>query len=92
MPHDPACLVSPGDHPFLQHASYVAYSKCRIEAAADVVKLVNTGYFAVKEPASESLVARISAAISSSKFVKPFARDFYRDYEQSVKRPTTQRG
>jgi hypothetical protein len=92
VPHDPTCLVSPEDHPFLQHASYVAYSKCRIEAAADVAKLVSSGYFTVKEPASEALVARIAGAIPSSKFIKPFARDFYRDYEQSMKAPTPQSG
>lgn len=85
LPHDSTCLLSPGDHQFLQHASYVAYSKCRVEAAADVAKLVGGGYFTIKEPASEELIARIAAAISTSKFIKPFARDFYRDYEQSVK-------
>lgn len=87
MPHDTTCLVAAGDHPFLQHASYVAYSKCRIEAAADVAKLVNSGYFVVKEQASEALVARIVGALPGSKFIKPFARDFYRDYEQSLKTP-----
>lgn len=87
MFHDPTCLLTAGDHPFTKHESYVAYAKCRVEAAADIVKLTDTGYFTVKELASEALVARIVAGLGKSKFSKPFARDFYRDYEQSLKPP-----
>ena len=83
---DDTCLLAVGEHQFLQHESYVAYAKCRVEAALHVLNLVGSGYFIPKDPLSDSIVVRMCNGLATSKFVKPFVRDFYRDYEQSLLR------
>ncbi|EQD77028.1 hypothetical protein B1B_01297 [mine drainage metagenome] len=84
---DDTCLLAAGDHPFIKHDSYIAYAKCRVVAASDLVKHTESGYVIEKKPASDALVARIVAGLRKSKFTKPFARDFYQDYEQSLRQP-----
>ena len=83
--HDNSCLVAAGEHPFLQHASYVAYDKCRIEPAVALEDLAKSGYLVEKEPASEALVASIGAGLKKSKFAKQFAKEFFKEFEHSHK-------
>ena len=85
--YDNSCLVASGDHPFLQHASYVAYDKCRVEQAVALENLVKSGYMIEKEPASEDLVASISAGLKKSKFARPFAKELLKEFENSQKPP-----
>jgi hypothetical protein len=41
--HDPACLLYSGDHPFIDHKSYVNYRMARIEEAGKLVNGVKKG-------------------------------------------------
>ena len=43
LPHDPACLLYPGDHPFVKRNSFVVYQKARIEEAEKVLRGVKDG-------------------------------------------------
>lgn len=81
---DNACLISVGDYPFVKHESYVAYARCRIECANDLIRLVGSGRFIEKAPASEDLANRIAAGLSRSQFTKPFALEFYQGFERSM--------
>lgn len=85
--HDNACLISAGDHPFVKHESYVAYALCRVESADAMAEHVGGGYLIENQPASEVLAQRIVAGLKRSKFTKPFALEFYGDFERSLNRP-----
>ena len=80
IPHDEACLVDVGDHPFVKHESFIAYARCRVEAADDLVTHVCRGYLVENSPASEVLVQRIVSGLKQSRFTKPFALKFYQDF------------
>ncbi len=36
IPYDSACALDKGDHPFIQHASYIAYRQIRMDSVAHV--------------------------------------------------------
>jgi hypothetical protein len=36
IPHDDACLLRPGDHPFILHDSYIFYQQTRLEPVEHV--------------------------------------------------------
>lgn len=58
-PLEDTCLLGPGDHPFIQHDSYVDYRFTRVEQVAHVQKCINDGSFDEKEPCSPALIKRI---------------------------------
>lgn len=72
--HDDTCLVSVGEHSFLQHASYVDYSHARTEVAAMIEDRVTKGFFVPKEDASEALFQRVLAGVFRSRRTKPFVK------------------
>lgn len=38
LPHDPACVIRPDEHPFIKHDSYVYYREPRVYSVLDVQK------------------------------------------------------
>ena len=65
--YDPACLLRPGDHPFVKHLSFVMYSKAVIISHDDITKQVHDFAFLIKDDASDELVEKIRAGIPVSK-------------------------
>jgi len=53
IPYDNACIIRQGEHPFVQHDSYVRYRDARIDAVEHIENRVHEGIFSVKSPCSE---------------------------------------
>lgn len=56
---DPACLLEPGDHPFIREKTYVAYEWARNPSLTSLQQLFQNGECEEREPASPELVQRI---------------------------------
>lgn len=73
--HDDACLLGPGDHPFIEHKSYIDYRFTRIEPAATVEAKVGAGEFIGKEACSADLIKRIiQGALKSRRINREFKK------------------
>jgi len=66
FPHDPACVIKAGEHPFIVHDSFVYYRDPRIEPMAHVQAMVDQAVWQAKEPCSPELLARIRAGLATS--------------------------
>ena len=69
LPHDAACEVQAGDHPFIRHASYAVYRDVRIERADHVAAMVEKAVWRPHEPCSAELLARLRAGVCTSRLV-----------------------
>jgi hypothetical protein len=57
--HDQAVLLSQGDHPFIQHDSYVNYSQAAVHHAASLENLVGVRGYEPTEPVTHELLIRL---------------------------------
>lgn len=69
LPHDDACILEAGDHPFIQHRSYIAYRYARLDSASHVEKMVASQIWHPKEPCSTELLDRIITGFLRSRLV-----------------------
>jgi hypothetical protein len=75
--HDPACLLSPGDHPVAQHDSYFDYSFARVDPSHTLTALVAQGLFIPRAGLSPGLLSRAQAGLlASSRVRRHILRDF----------------
>lgn len=75
MPADDSCLLSKGDHPFIEHDSFVDYRFTRMEQAEFIEKRVQEGLFLEKDACSPELIKRIiQGALKSRRIDREFKR------------------
>lgn len=68
-------MLQVGDHPFIEHESYVDYRLMRIEPATHVEARVKDGVFIAREPCSSELMRRIVAgALQSRKIPREYKK------------------
>lgn len=77
VPFDCACEVDAGQHQFVDHATYVAYSRARIERADVLEARAATGQWAPRDPCSAALLARIRAGVCASRRTRQEIRDLF---------------
>jgi hypothetical protein len=65
--YEDACVLEPGDHPFIKHPSYVDYRFTRFEPAEDVEARVAESVFVSKEDCSAELLLKIANGALRSK-------------------------
>lgn len=75
--HDPACLLYPGDHPFLVRPSFVNYRGARIEDAQKLMNGVKQGVFVPRDTLAGEIFARVCHGLTESRHVAPKILDFY---------------
>lgn len=80
LPHDPTCILHPGDHPFVNRDSYVSYRDSRIVETAKIIKGVETGVFFPKALMDGGLVDKICAGLSASHHTPEKINRFFRMY------------
>ena len=80
LPHDPTCILHPGDHPFVTRDSYVSYYSSRIQEAAKIINGVEFGVFIVKTLMDNSIVDRICNGLTVSPHTTPKVLRFFRMY------------
>ena len=66
FPHDDACVIKAGEHPFVMHESYVYYREPRIETVAHVQAMVGKAVWQAKEPCDPELLTRIRTGLKTS--------------------------
>jgi hypothetical protein len=67
VPHDPACILQVGQHPFIQHASFLAYRHMRVDPAAHVQQMVAGGVWQPHSACSQQLLQDAIAGVCASK-------------------------
>lgn len=65
---DSACVIEAGEHPFIQHQSYVLYERIQIMDHEHVCLCVNTGVYRPAQKVSVELLNRIVLGIQGSSF------------------------
>ena len=60
------CLVRRGEHPFIQHDSYVRYGSARKAKVVDLGKLVRAGRLKPHQIASKALLEKVRAGATAS--------------------------
>lgn len=77
LPHDTACEVQAGEHPFIRHASYAVYRDVRLERADHVTEMVNKAVWRPHDPCSPELLARLRAGVCASRMVRREIKQFF---------------
>lgn len=77
MPHDPTCLLYPGDHPFIKWNSFVSYRTSRIEVAQKVQNGVAQGVFIPQGTIDGAILARICKGLLDSRQAPLKMKNFY---------------
>jgi hypothetical protein len=67
--YDPACVLNPGDHPFIHRTSYISYRHARVDPAADVESKILSGYCTPHVPCQKQLLDRIVAGARLSRLI-----------------------
>lgn len=75
--HDPACLLYPGDHPFLVRQSFVNYRMARIEDAQKLVNGVKQGVLTPRDTLAGEIFARVCYGLEQSQHTAPKILAFY---------------
>lgn len=63
---DQACIVKPGEHPFVKHDTCVQYPEARAVALARLQRLLDEGKAVEKAPLSDELLARIRSSAAGA--------------------------
>lgn len=77
IPHDPACILYVGDHPFVKHDSYVVYQKARLEETSKVLSGVKNGQFVAHSPMDPAVFSRICKGLEDSRLTPSKLHTFY---------------
>jgi len=67
VPHDAACEISAGEHPFITRASSIYYREPRLEKVSKIEHMVRTGAWRVAAPCAPALTKKILAGFAMSK-------------------------
>jgi len=67
IPHDAACILQPGDHPFIQHPSYVSYRHMRVDPVAHVDQMLVKNLWQAHIDCAATLHQRITAGVCASR-------------------------
>lgn len=75
MPGEDVCLISQGEHPFIEHDSYIDYRFTRLEQADHLHMRLQEGVFIEKDPCSSELIKRIiQGALKSRRINREYKR------------------
>jgi hypothetical protein len=66
---DQACVLGPGDHPYIRKKTCVNYADSRIVAAETIARLIQSGHVEKGTPVSLQLLERIREGAMLSRFM-----------------------
>ena len=75
VPHDPACVLEAGEHPFIQHRSYLAYRYMRLDASQHLENMIHRSVWKAHAPCTAALLRRIADGVCRSRLT---AREYKR--------------
>lgn len=65
---DETCILSPGDHPFIQRLTFVEYRKARIEETARLLRGIRDQKLIPRQPVNEDIFESLCEGLLSSIF------------------------
>ena len=68
-PHDSACEIQSGEHPFIEHPSYVAYRYMRIDSESHACEMVAKKIWVPNHSCSAELLSRIVGGVCRSRSI-----------------------
>lgn len=74
--HDPTCILLAGDHAFIKHDSYVAYSRAGLFIASNVTRCLAAGIYNVHDDLADSVFDRVIEGFWVSRNVNLVVRRF----------------
>lgn len=74
--HDDACVLAPGDHPFIKHESYARYDLPRFVERGKLADAVAERRIAAMSPVSVEVYDRICAGLLKSLYAAPETKSF----------------
>ncbi|WP_260232709.1 MULTISPECIES: hypothetical protein [unclassified Enterobacter] len=78
--HDPACILSAGEHPFVRHDSYVYYGDAIIWKVPNVVSREQSGELIQHVDMQEAVFQRVLTGFEQSEFTSGKILKFYRQH------------
>ena len=76
--NDPSCIIEAGEHPFVEHKSYVAYKETVIFRREQLENLIACGDCRIGNPVSEILLRRIRSSAWKSKKIASGLKQYFR--------------
>lgn len=85
VPYDSACVLDKGDHPFIQHPSYIAYRQIRMDSVAHVEGMVRSAVWVPREPCEQRLLERIVVGASKSKLIPRGFKQLFQSQDSIIR-------
>lgn len=76
---DKSCIIEPGEHSFINEASYINYYFCESLKPADLMSGINSGIYKIKDPVSSILLQKIQNGYRISEEVRKY---IYKEWPQ----------
>ena len=80
VPHDPTCILYPGDHPFVKRESFVLYARARIEMADKLLRGIKDEKLVAHDPMELGVFTRICKGVEVSRFTPQKLHKFYQQF------------
>lgn len=77
---DTTCVLDRGDHPFIQHPSYIFYQRAEIFGVDTVTQQVISGDIRTHQLCDKTVFRRVLSGFECSEHVKPKIRNYYQKY------------
>lgn len=74
--YDKTTVIDRGVHSFIKHPSYIRYGHAQQKSERDIEGGIRDGLLVAMEAFSEELLEHIQNGFRTSKFAKPYARNF----------------
>jgi len=75
--YDTACVLKPGDHPFVKQDSFVFYAKARVGSETKINAMISDGAFIRKEMLEQTVFERVVRGLYESVHTAPKHLRFY---------------
>jgi hypothetical protein len=74
--HDPTCIIEAGEHEFVKHRSFVAYSHAQQRSSNKINLCIKNGQFIKKPNLNDGLLERVLKGFRTSDFAPPWCLGF----------------
>ena len=79
--HDPSCIVTEGEHPFIKRPSFLAYNHARTELHSHLVKCVSGWTFRPHAPVTDDLFEKICRGLIESDHTPNRIKKYYQEQQ-----------
>lgn len=66
--NDSSCIVNDGEHPFIEHKSYIIYSQARITTVGSLQSAFDSGVLHMHENCSDEFLSKVLEGAANSRF------------------------